>query len=124
MNLAVLEGSFSVCRLPGDAPVPTAVDGPFWSLVRTRDEVSVVCPVGSEPADARIEAPWKVFVVEGQLDFGLTGVLAALATPLAEANVSIFAISTYDTDYVLVHAAALERAVEALRAAGHTVHAG
>lgn len=76
------------------------------------------------PSDARVETDWRALEVAGPLDFSMVGVMASLTAPLADVDVSVFVVSTYDTDYVLVHAAALERAVEALRAAGHAVHAG
>jgi uncharacterized protein len=120
LRLVVLPGSYAVCRLSPGEPMPdTALHGEFVSVARTQHEVSVVCPEGRVPAGAQVEAGWRCLKVEGPLDFGLTGVLAALAVPLAEAGVSIFAVSTYDTDYLLVKAEALERAVAALEAAGH-----
>jgi hypothetical protein len=80
-----------------------------------------VCPAARVPDDVRAERGWRALAVAGPLDFALTGVLAALAGPLADAGVSIFAIATYDTDYVLVRADRLADAVGALRAAGHRV---
>jgi hypothetical protein len=98
----------------------------FYSVTRTPSEVSVVCDEDAAPAGdhVRIETDWRALEVAGPLDFGMVGVMASLTAPLADVDVSVFVISTYDTDYVLVHAAALERAIEALRAAGHAVHAG
>ena len=83
--------------------------------------MTVVCAAARVPADARAERGWRALRVAGPLDFALTGVLAAVAVPLADAGVSIFAVSTFDTDYVLVRADRLEAAVAALRAAGHRV---
>jgi len=97
------------------------LEGDFVSVTGTRDEVSVVCPEDQAPEGATVEAGWRCLKVDGPLDFGLTGVLASLAVPLAEAGVSIFAVSTFDTDYVLVKAEALERAAAALETAGHRV---
>ena len=119
--LGLLPGRYAVCRLEsGDSP-PTWARGGFVSLTRTPDELSVVCAEESVPAAARCERGWRCLKVLGPLDFALTGVLAALAAPLAKANVSIFAISTYDTDYLLLPDASLERAVAALTGAGHEV---
>lgn len=84
----------------------------------------MVCQEDSAPPDARIEPDWRALEVAGPLDFGLVGVMAQLTAPLADVDVSVFVISTYDTDLVLVHAGALERAVQALRDAGHVVKAG
>ena len=123
LSLVVLPGSYAVCRLsPGERMPDTALHGDFVSVTRTLDEVSVVCLEGQAPEEgAMVEAGWRCLKVEGPLDFALTGVLAALAAALAEAGVSIFAVSTYNTDYLLVKAAALERAVAALAAAGQRV---
>ena len=95
-------------------------------MTRTGDEISVVCAEDSAPTGehVRVEPDWRALEVAGPLDFSMVGVMAALTAPLADVDVSVFVVSTYDTDYVLVHAAALEKAVEALRGAGHQVHAG
>jgi hypothetical protein len=74
----------------------------FWSLTRTLDELSLVSGLQSHPSFAKIEGPWVLFQVEGVLDFGLTGILNSLTKPMADAGISIFAISTYNTDYILV----------------------
>lgn len=123
----MLPERLSVCKLPADAPWPVPEPGPsFWSVTRTENEVSVVCPEDQAPTGehVRVETDWRALEVAGPLEFSMVGVMAGLTAPLADVDVSVFVVSTYDTDYVLVHAAALERAVEALRAAGHTVHAG
>jgi hypothetical protein len=91
------------------------------AVVHTAAETSIVCAAARVPDGVRAERGWRALTVEGPLDFALTGVLAALAVPLAEAGVSIFAVSTYDTDHVLVRSDRLRDAVEALRAAGHRV---
>lgn len=126
MDLRVLPERLSVCRMPSDAdwPVPAA-DGSFYSATRTGAEISVVCREDAAPTGehVRVEPDWRALEVAGPLDFGMVGVMADLTAPLADVDVSVFVVSTYDTDYVLVHAAALERAIEALRAAGHAVHA-
>ena len=117
----------AVVRLPADSPLPAWADlaAPFASVTRTRDELSIVVPADRVPADgsARVEGPFVSFRVRGQLDFVQVGVLAALAGPLAAAGVSIFALATFDTDYVLVPAGALAAARAALTAAGHRIEA-
>jgi hypothetical protein len=124
MDLRVLGDRLSVCRLPIDAPWPTPpADHSFFSVTRTADEISLVCAEDQAPIAARIEPDWRAIEVAGPLDFAMVGVLADLTRPLADVSVSVFVISTYDTDYLMVHAGALERAVEALRAAGHHVEA-
>jgi hypothetical protein len=102
------------------APPPAA--GEFLSITRGHDEISVVCEERLAPANARIEAGWCAMRLEGDgpIPFEATGVLASLAAPLASAGVGIFAISTYDTDYVLVKEGDVPRAQAALEAAGFT----
>jgi uncharacterized protein len=122
LTLALLEGRFAVCRLaPGDEVPAWVSGGTFTSVTRTRDELSVVCAESAVPQRIRREDGWRVFKIEGPLDFGLTGILASVTAPLAAAGVSIFALSTFDTDYVMVKEEGVKRAVEALAAAGHRV---
>lgn len=122
LMLSVLPETLAVCRLASHAPIPawTAL-GALWSITRTPDELSIVCANEGVPDFVQAERDWRALQVAGPLDFALTGILAAIAGPLAEAQISIFALSTYDTDYVLVRARDLDRAVAALRAAGHHV---
>lgn len=122
LSLRVLPTRFAVCRLPADADVPPwAVAARFFSVTRTADEMSVVCPESSVPGGVESETGWRALRVEGPLDFSLTGVLASLAGPLAETGIPIFALSTFETDVLLVKAQRLEAAVETLRRAGHRV---
>lgn len=104
VRLRVLDGELAVCRLAADAQPPHIPGAELFAVTRTRDELSVVCPVGDAPAGAAVERGWRALGVLGPLDFALTGVLAGIAVPLADAGVSIFAVSAYDTDYVLVRA--------------------
>ena len=126
MELRVLPDRLAVARLPHDAPWPTpAPHTGFASITRTDAELSVVCAEDDVPAGATtIERGWNALEVVGPLDFSMIGVMSALTKPLADVGVSVFVVSTFDTDYVLVHASALETAVHALRQAGHAVHAG
>ena len=121
MELVALPGDYAVCRLdPGDE-APEAKPGEFSSVTRTPDETSVVCLAADAPAGARTEGPFAALRVTGPLDFSLTGILAGLTAPLASAGVSVFAISTYGTDYLLVPRDSLDAASAALRSAGHGV---
>jgi uncharacterized protein len=86
---------------------------------RTAEELSIVCPADQAPANAKCESSWTCFKLEGPFPFALTGVLASFIDPLAQRGVAIFAVSTFDTDYVLVKEEHLAAALEALRAAGH-----
>ena len=122
LTLSVLPGEYAVCQLPADHTIPAwASAGELFSVTRTPDEWSVVCAASNVPADVRQAAGWAALKLHGPFDFALTGILAGVLNPLHTAGIGIFALSTFDTDYVLVQAAQLERAVSALRGAGHTV---
>jgi hypothetical protein len=112
-----------VCRLARNAEIPqwALSGGGFASVTRTADELSLVCAESLVPQGIQCEPGWRIFKIEGPLDFALIGILASVAQPLAEAGVSIFTISTYDTDYVMVKQQDLEKAVRALAAAEHRV---
>ena len=121
ISLRLLEDHYAVCRLEPDAVVPTGLlAAELLSVTRTPTELSIVCRQ-SEGLPGQVEPGWRGLVVEGPLDFGEIGILAALATPLADAGVSIFVLSTYDTDYLLVKEKKLVLAIDSLRAAGHQV---
>ena len=122
MKLTPVTGSFAVCRLGPDDPIPAVLStARFVAIARTADELSIVCLEAHAPEGARVERGWSCLKVEGPLPFLATGIMASLVTPLAAASIPIFAISTFDTDYLLFKDADRERAVEALRAAGHAV---
>ena len=120
LTLSVLPDTLAVCRLDASAPIPDWAAN-FFSITRTQDELSIVCPQQDVPAGIQCERDWRGLCVAGPLDFALTGVLAALAAPLAQAGISIFAISTFETDYILVKEANLELAVTVLSQTGHQV---
>lgn len=122
LDLVVLPERLAVCRLPADCVLPSwLADGVLSSVTRSADETSIVCDASIVPPDCMVESGWRAIKVAGPLEFGLTGVLLSVAQPLAEAGVSIFAISTYDTDYVLVKESALGEALAALSSAGHRI---
>ena len=121
-QLTVLPGFFAIVRLAADAPLPSwASTGDFFSVTRTSDELSVVCLATQVPSSLTAETRWRALKVHGPFALSEIGVLAALAAALAHARVSLFAISTFDTDYLLVSDKSLNAAVAALRAAGHGV---
>ena len=121
-RLLVFEERLAVCRLEPGTEIPAwATDGPFFSVTHTPDELSVVCLEARVPAEVTCERGWRAFRFEGPFELGLVGVLASVAVPLAESEVSILAIATYDTDYVLVQESQLNLAVRALRERGHEV---
>jgi hypothetical protein len=120
-SLRVLGERLAVCRLgPGEA-LPAWAGGQFWSLTRTRAETTVVCEASRVPPGVRAERGWRAMEVAGPLDFSMVGVISSLARPLAAAGVSIFVMSTFDTDYLLVREDDLAASIEALTGAGHSV---
>ena len=122
LDLQVVAGEFAVCRLPAAASVPAwAGSAVFSSITRTADELSIMCPAAQVPAGVKHEAGWRLLKFAGPFDFGVVGILAAVATPLAAAAISSLAVATFDTDYLLVKADRLDAVMQALTAAGHTV---
>ena len=122
LNIHILPGLFAVCRLPAEAPSPEwAQSDELLAFTRTRDEFSIVCGDEQIPANVTAERGWRILKVVCPLDFSLVGVLASLVVPLADAGVSIFALSTYDTDYILVKDYDLESSCQALEHAGYKV---
>jgi hypothetical protein len=122
LTLQVQPETLAVCRLDAGAPLPDwAMGGSFSALTRSADELSVICPQASVPPGVTCEPNWRALKVEGQLDFAMVGVLAGISGALANARISLFAISTFDTDYILVKETDLPGAVSALRSAGYGV---
>jgi uncharacterized protein len=134
LTLSVLPGRYAICRLGGGDALPAwaavstaprdAGGGAFVSITRTEDELSIVCPEASVPETARCDRGWRCLKVAGPLDLSMTGVLAGLASPLAESEVNIFAVSTFDTDYLLVKDGRLSVALGTLIRAGHRIEPG
>jgi uncharacterized protein len=130
LKYRVLPERLAVCRLASDAHIPAwALAGGFFCVVRTPDELSIVCTEDACSKDlctedrmgngATVERGWVALKLEGPFPFSMTGVLASFVQPLAQAEIPIFAISTFDTDYVLIKRENLKGAVIALGAAGH-----
>jgi hypothetical protein len=125
-DLDLLPEEYAVCRLPAGSAIPASLssgppDKSVISVTWAPDELSIICPSDRVPDDAVVETPWRCFRVVGPLDLALTGVLASLIGPLAEARVNIVTFSTYDTDYILVPTVRLTEAVGTLTRAGHRV---
>lgn len=115
LSLSVLHDRLAVCRLDKNDAIPYwATEGTFFSISRTDDELSIVCSENSVPGNIKSEKNWRALKVIGPLDFSLTGILASLANALAEAKISILAVSTFDTDYILVKSRNLEKTVKVL----------
>jgi hypothetical protein len=122
LPLIILPDKFAICQLPVDTPFPDwGRSNSLLAFVRTSSELSVVCDERYAPPDVKAERGWRCFLVQGPLDFSMVGVLSAVTTPLAQAGIGIFVISTYDTDYILVKESALDRAQNALIQAGFLV---
>lgn len=118
-----IPGEFAICQLTSDTPIPEWPSGPFVSITRTSDELSIVCLQESVPTGVKSEGGWSCLRVAGTMDFSLVGVVASITRPIASANIGVFVVSTYDTDYVLIKTQELPFAIDALVKAGHTVEA-
>ncbi len=122
LTLSPLPETFAICRLgPNAAPPPWAATGLFYSITRTADELSVICAEANVPGTVTCNRGWRCLKVDGPMDFNTIGVVAALSQPLAAAGVSVFVVSSYDTDYLLVKRENFERAQAILRESGHTI---
>lgn len=122
MIFTILPDTFAIVRLPASDPLPRWADnGKFVSITRTADELSIVCRESLVPPGSNADRGWQCMKLEGPIPLSTTGVAAEFTTILAKAGVSVFPIATFDTDYVLVKGDRVERAAEALRAAGHSV---
>jgi uncharacterized protein len=122
LKLTLLPETLAVCQLPRDAELPAwALASDFYSITRTTDELSLVCHQAVVPDDVQSERGWRCLKVQGPLAFSLIGVMASLTAPLAAASISVFVISTFDTDYLLIKQQDLEPALAALTAAGHSI---
>ena len=120
--LYLLPSTLAVCRLPADSAFPEwARPGDLLAFLQTRQELSVICEERYVPPEIKAERGWRALEVQGPLDFTMVGVLASILDPLREAGVSILALSTFDTDYVLVKDSSLDPALLALQAAGFTI---
>ena len=121
-TLLVEPGEYAVCQLEADEPLPPWLpSAPFWTVTRAGDELSIVCAAEAVPFDSSHESGWRLLRMMGPFPFDLTGILASVLTPLAAADVGILAVSTFNTDYILVKHSRLDVAVAALREAGHAV---
>lgn len=122
VSFRVLDGRYAVVKLTPGAPLtPPRGKESLWSVTLTDDELSLVCLEEQVPRvpDIEVERCWRVLEVAGPLDFSLKGILASFLNPLSDAGVSVFALSTYNTDYILVQEFALQQAVSSLESVGH-----
>jgi hypothetical protein len=124
LTISLLPDELAIWRLPPDSAVPAIPPGVLlYSVTATPEEISIVGPASMAPTTDDAVAGWRAFVIEGPLDFSLVGVLDSMLTPLVEARVPVFGLSTYTTDYVIVRQADVRPAVSALKVAGHRVNA-
>ncbi len=115
LTLSLMPDSYAVCRLAPDSKVPEwAYQGSFYSISKTSDELSIVVDQRFAPAGIKKAENWKGFKIEGPLDFSITGILAALSKTLADNQIPLFSISTFDTDYILVESKYYEKAKQVL----------
>lgn len=120
LRFCLLPGRYAIVRLVPDGPIPDwAAKGDFTSITRTTDELSIVCPADNLPENVHSPHRWMCLKLEGPFPFSQTGILLSFIEPLSSNGVPIFAISTYDTDYVLIQEEFAERALARLREAGH-----
>jgi hypothetical protein len=126
LQFCLLEGRFAVCRLAADSEVPTWTfgTGQLMSVTRTADELSIVCGEDRVPPEVKAERGWLCLKLRGPFPFSQTGILTAFVNPLSNRGISIFAISTFDTDYVLIKEESWSNAQRALEEAGHEFTSG
>jgi len=113
LTMILLNDRYGVCRLDNTELIPEwAKNGGFFSITRTSDELSIVCSQEYIPREIKCEKDWRILKIQGPLDFSLIGILASISTILAQKGISIFAISTYDTDYILVRNRDIDNAID------------
>jgi len=120
-RITILPQQLAVCRLDPATAMPEWIRGSFTSITRTADELSIVCDDDAVPDDVQADRGWRALKLEGPFAFEMTGIAASLLSPLANATISCLLIATYDTDYLLLKAVVLDRAVDVLRTAGYDV---
>jgi hypothetical protein len=122
LSLSLMPHTYAVCQFHPDKHIPYwALLGDFVSLTRTHEELSIVCQQDNVPDEIQAERGWRCVQVQGAFDFSVAGVNASLAIPLAEADISVLAIATYATDYILVKEENVARVIQVLEQAGHSI---
>jgi len=121
LTLKLLPATYVIWQLPSNAPTPTIDASTLTVVIRTADELSGVCETSHAPAGAVINDGWRCLQFVGPFDLSLPGIMAQVATPLAQAGVPIFTLATYNTDYLLVPSARLADACNAIQQAGHVM---
>lgn len=122
LYLSALKGSFSICKLDPASDIPSwAWDGNFYSITRTTDELSIICDRRNIPENINCEHNWRVLVIEGPFEFEEIGILHSITKSLAEADLSLLTVSTYNTDYILIKEDHYDEATKSLERAGHII---
>ena len=122
LKLSLLEDFFGICVFESNASISEwAGTASFCSITRTEKKLTVVCPQNIIPADIEHERDWRCFRIDGSFDLNQIGVISSLAAPLAQAGISIFVVSSYDTDYILVKEEKVEQAIAVLSGDGHSI---
>ncbi|MCB0718118.1 MAG: ACT domain-containing protein [Bacteroidetes bacterium] len=119
LKLDIVDGEYAIVRLAPDAPMPAWASGHVVSVTWTPDQCSVICDASAVPDAEQSEKGWRCFKVHGDLGFSAVGTVDAIAQPLRAARISIFVVSTFDTDYIFVHSKQFDEACRVLKAAGH-----
>ncbi|MGL4773950.1 MAG: ACT domain-containing protein [Clostridium sp.] len=119
MKMEIYNGTYAVCRLENEDVLPTWIPTKnFYNITRTEEELSIVCFDKNIPSNVKCERDFKLLKIVGPLDFSLIGILSKISSALTEAKISLFAISTYDTDYIMIKKWDLEKGIEALNSVG------
>lgn len=121
LELEILKSVLGVCKMSSSEKIPVWAKGEVLSMTWTADELSIICEEIHIPKTVEAERDFRCFKVTGFLAFGTPGIFASIANPLAVAGISIFAFSTYNTDYFLIKSNDLQKTIEVLQGAGHTI---
>lgn len=121
LRLCVLPENYAICSFPPDASLPEWADRPsIFSVTKTPKEITIVCEESHVPGECQKSENWKCIKIEGCFDLDVVGVLASITEPLAQNKISLYVISTFDTDYVLIHANDMDKAISCLSEFGHS----
>ncbi|MFW6022407.1 MAG: ACT domain-containing protein [Halanaerobiaceae bacterium] len=117
LTLNVLEERSSICKMDNNSPIPMWVlkNRNFYSITKTSDELSIISLEKLVPEDVKQEKGWRALKIDGNLDFSLVGIVSSITGILAEMEISVFVMSTYNTDYIFIKEENMSRALETLR---------
>lgn len=122
LTMKLLKGTYGVCWLEESKAIPEwAFEGEFFSITKTKDELSLVCLEENIPSGTKCQGDWRILKVQGPLDFSLVGILSSISGILARQKISVFVISTYDTDYILIKEENLSKAIDSLLNEGYNI---